>query len=163
MRTDLHGCYRCGKSHARNDKCPTADSICRYCNVMGHWACVCLKKKRDSEVRHQQQQHQNRSKSKHTYRGRETVHTVCDNDNSDKDEHFVLNAIETTPTAKIGSIYKKGSKSQAFANIQMRGQTTDVLVECKIDSGAEVNVMPLVYTNTCSQNRKTSIDDQSLY
>ncbi|KAK2179399.1 hypothetical protein NP493_493g02030 [Ridgeia piscesae] len=59
MRLDLHGCYRCGKTHARSDKCPAADSICRNCNVMGHWACVCLKKKRDSGVRHQQQ-HQNR-------------------------------------------------------------------------------------------------------
>ena len=142
-RTDLHGCYRCGKTHARNDKCPAADSICRYCNVIGHWACVCLKKKRDSGVRHQQQQHQNKSKSKHTYRERKTVHTVCNKDNSDKDEHFVLDSIETAPFAKIESIYKKGSKSQAFANIQMRRQTTDILVECKIDSGAEVNVMPL--------------------
>ena len=101
--------------------------------------------------------------SKHTYRGRKTVHTICDKDNNDKDENFVLDSIETTPIAKIESIYKKGSKSQAFANIQLRGQTTDILVECNIDSGAEVNVMPLLYTNTCSQNRKTSMDDQSLY
>ena len=55
----------------------------------------------------------------------------------------MLDSIETAPIAKIESIYKKGSKSQAFANIQTRGQTTDILVECKIDSGAEVNVMPL--------------------
>ena len=48
MRTDLHGCYRCGKTHARKDTCPAADLMCRYCNVIGHWACVCLKKKRDS-------------------------------------------------------------------------------------------------------------------
>ena len=143
MRPDLHSCYRCGKTHARNDKCPAADSLCRYCNVMGHWACEYLKKKRDSGVRHQQP-HQNRFKSsKHAYHGRKTVHTVRNNDDSDRDEHFVLDSIETAPVAKLESIYKKGSKSQAFANIQMRGQTTDILVECKIDSGAEVNVMPL--------------------
>ena len=74
---------------------------------------------------------------------KKTVHTVCDKDNSDKDEHFVLDSIETAPIAKTKSIYKKGSKSQAFANIQMREQTTDTLVECKIDNEAEVNVMPL--------------------
>ena len=154
MRTDLHGCYRCGKTHSRNDKCLAADSICRYCNVVGHWACVCLTKKRDSGVKHQKQQlqqHQNRSKSKHTYRGRNTIHTVCDKNNTDKDEHFVLDSIETAPIAKIESIYKKGSKSQAFANIHKRGQTT---VECKIDSEAEVNVMPLrVYKHLFPQQK----------
>ena len=66
----------------------------------------------------------------------------------------MLDSIETTPVAKLESIYKKGSKSQAFANIQMRGQTTDVLVECKIDSGAEVNVMPLrVYKNLVPEQK----------
>ena len=154
LRPDLHICYRCGKTHARNDKCPAADSLCRYCNVMGHWACVCLKKKRDSGVRHQQP-HQNRFKSsKHDYHGRKAVHTFRDND--DRDEHFVLDSTETAPVAKLDSIYKKGSKSQAFANIHMRGQTTDVLVECKIDSGAEVNVMPIrVYKHLFPEEQDT--------
>ena len=48
MKTsDLHGCYRCGKLHDRSDRCPAADSVCRYCNTTGLWACVCLKQKRD--------------------------------------------------------------------------------------------------------------------
>ena len=47
--SDLHGCYRCGKSHDRSDRCPAADSACRYCNTTGHWACVCLKQKRDQD------------------------------------------------------------------------------------------------------------------
>ena len=64
-------------------------------------------------------------------------------DNNDKDEHFVLDSIKTAPIAKIESIYKNESKSQAFANIQTRGQTTHILVECNIDCGVEVNVMPL--------------------
>ena len=118
---------------------------------------LCRKKMRDSGVR---QQHQNRSKSKQTYRGRKTVQTVCDTANNDKDDHFVLNSNENAPIAKIESIYKKGSKSQAFANIQMRGQMTDILVECKIDSGAEVNVMPLrVYKHLFPEQ---NMDDQSL-
>ena len=32
---------------------------------------------------------------------KKTVHTVYDKDNSDEDEHFVLDSIETTPIAKI--------------------------------------------------------------
>ena len=72
------------------------------------------------------------------------MHTVNDNGESDKaDDDFVLDTVETTPLAKLESIFKEGSKSQAFANVKMTGQDTDVLVKCKIDSGAEVNVMPL--------------------
>ena len=56
----------------------------------GHWACVCLKKKRDRGIRHQQQHIE-----KQTY--------VCDKDNSDQDEHFVLDSIETAQIAKIES------------------------------------------------------------
>ena len=103
------------------------------------------KKKRDqkSGARHQQQP-QNRSKDNRGYYGKKKVHTVNDNGESDKaDDDFVLDKIKTTPLAKLESIFKEGSKSQAFANVKMTGQDTDVLVKCKIDSGAEVNVMPL--------------------
>ena len=126
---------------------------------MGHWTCVCLKKKRDSG----QQQHQNRLKANIlTVEERQYIPFVT-RITMIKTKTLCSIQSKTTPIAKIESIYKKGSKSQAFANIQLRGQTTDILVECNIDSGAEVNVMPLLYTNTCSQNRKTSMDDQSLY
>ena len=102
MRTDLHGCYRCGKTHAKSDKCPAADSICRYCNVMGHWACVCLKKKRYSGVTSTTTPEE--IEKQNTYRGRKSVHTVCDKDNNDKDEHFVIDSIETALIAKSESI-----------------------------------------------------------
>ena len=81
--------------------------------------------------------------SKNKYYGKKKVHVLHNNDNSDKeDDNFVLDTIETTQRAKLESIYKEGSKSQAFANIRMEGQTANILVKCKIDSGAEVNVMP---------------------
>ena len=143
MKTsDLHGCYRCGKLHDRSDRCPAADSVCRYCNTIGHWACVCLKQKRDQDSGARPKQ-QPQSMSKNKYYGKKKVHVLHNNENSDKeDDNFVLDTIETTQRAKLESIYKEGSKSQAFANIRMEGQTANILVKCKIDSGAEVNVMP---------------------
>ena len=81
--------------------------------------------------------------SKNKYYGKKKVHVLHNNENSDKeDDNFVLDTIEITQRAKLESIYKEGSKSQAFANIRMEGQTANILVKCKIDSGAEVNVMP---------------------
>ena len=143
MKTsDLHGCYRCGQLHDRSYRCPAADSVCRYCNTIGHWACVCLKQKRDQDSGARPKQ-QPQSMSKNKYYGKKKVHVLHNNENSDKeDDNFVLDTIETTQRAKLESIYKEGSKSQAFANIRMEGQTANILVKCKIDSGAEVNVMP---------------------
>ena len=144
-RADLLGCYNCGKTHTKSDTCPAAESTCRCCTLKGHWACVCLKKKRDQKSgARRQQQPQNRSKGNRGYYGKKNVHTVNDNGESNKaDDDFVLDTVETTPLAKLESIFKEGSKSQAFANVKMTGQDTDVLVKYKIDSGAEVNVMPL--------------------
>ena len=104
MRVNLHGCYNCGKTHIKSDKCPAADSTCRYCTLKGSWASVCLKKKLDQESEAKRQQQ----------------HTVYDNGDSDKeDDNFVLNTIETMPLPKLESIFKNRSKFQAFMNIQM--------------------------------------------
>ena len=71
------------------------------------------------------------------------MHVLHNNENSDKEyDKCVLDTIQTTQRAKLVSIYKKGSKSHAFANIRKEGQTSNIIVKCKIDSGAEVNVMP---------------------
>ena len=120
MKTsDLHGCYRCGKLHDRSDRCPAADSVCRYCNTTGHWVCVCLKQKRDQDSGARPKQ-QPQSMSKNKYYGKKKVHVLHNNENSDKeDDNFVLDTIETTQRAKLESIYREGSKSQAFANMRM--------------------------------------------
>ena len=119
-----------------------AYSVCRYCNMTGHWACVCLKQKRDQDSGA-------RPKTttsvlvENNYYGKKKVHVLHNNENSDKeDDNFVLDTIQTTQRAKLVSIYKEGSKSHAFANIRKEGQTANIIVKCKIDSGAEVNVMP---------------------
>ena len=80
--------------------------------------------------------------SKNKYYGKKKVHVLHNNENI------------TTQRAKLESIYKEGSKSQAFANIRMEGQTANILVKCNIDSGAEVNVMPQrVFKHMFSDNK----------
>ena len=119
--------------------------MCRYCNTTGHWACVCLKQKRDQDSgARPKQQYQSMSKNK--YYGKKKVPVLHNNENSNKeDNNFVLDTIETTQCAKLESIYKEGSKSQAFANIRMEGQTPNILVKCKIDSGADDARLTVMY------------------
>ena len=58
------------------------------------------------------------------YNGGKT-HTKSDSDKAGDD--FVLDTIETTPLAKLESIFKEGSKSQAFTNVKMKGPGTCVM------------------------------------
>lgn len=127
------GCLNCGDAHSRDATCPAAHSTCHYCKKTGHYAKVCFGKKRNQNKQGSQQHKGNKKK----------VHQV-ENDNdqysSDEDEHgqtFTLDSLETK------TVHAVRTKSQAFANIAMTVQNATTSIKCKIDSGAEENVMPV--------------------
>lgn len=42
-----NSCLRCGNSHKSTAACPAKDVKCNYCNIIGHFAKVCIKKKHE--------------------------------------------------------------------------------------------------------------------
>ena len=114
--------------------CPATNEHCHYCKKQGHRAKVCFKKEKDerSNAARGTRQHLNKRTQVH-----QLEHDITEEDNTDG-EKFVLDADKAT------HIHMVKTSTQAYANIEMAGDNgTDILIQCKIDSGAEVDVMPL--------------------
>lgn len=113
-------CMGCGRnSHPRN-MCPAKDISCHYCHKKGHFAKVCMKKKRVHEVSAEQV---------------DDTHTI--------DDVVFLGPITATPITS-SNVNIVACKQKALLEVQIsaseRGMKTNVV--CKIDSGAETNILP---------------------
>ena len=106
--------------HAR-DKCPAKSAKCHFCKKTGHFANVCLSKKRNvHEV--------------------EVKHPVNVSEFSIPESAVFMGPIEITPlTVNAVTCKEKALPSVKIAPSSRRCQKT---VTCKIDSGAETNIVP---------------------
>ena len=106
--------------HAR-DKCPAKSAKCHFCKKTGHFANVCLWKKRNvHEV--------------------EVKHPVNVSEFSIPESAVFMGPIEITPlTVNAVTSKEKALLSVKIAPSSRRCQKT---VTCKIDSGAETNIVP---------------------
>ena len=156
-------CWNCGNTHARSDKCPAADVKCHSCGKTGHFKAVCLSKTKGA-TSSTGPHHQGKYKGKPRNR---KIHVVDDADaNNDADIGDELNAfgfdtifVETqccdtnmeTVTPDTGDsdtkieVISKGIivREQAFANIKIKPRDKEMTLKCKVDTGAQSNVMPL--------------------
>ena len=159
-RTDLRrpsGCWNCGTDHVRGAKCPAEGATCNYCGKVGHWERVCIAKQTSTGAR-QKNQHFNAkpqaTPDKRKGHGK-SVHMVDTEQQESNSCFFDTIEVDASQTGEtdvhlthdiilnsivIESILVDNKKmDQAFANIRIR----DMDVKCKVDTGAQSNVMPI--------------------
>lgn len=131
-------CWNCGGGHSRTSKCPVSNIECNFCHKRGHVERMCITKKKTTASDKMQSQRE--------------VHNISnETDNlemmSQDFEGFVIDSVEIVPNTNVKyveTIYNEGSKDQAFACIMLETKNSGTFsVKCKLDSGAQTNVMPL--------------------
>jgi hypothetical protein len=112
-------CANCGGiKHPTRELCPAQGKNCNYCHKMNHFASVCFQKIKDNSTR-----------AKHKARVNE-VNDFSDSDQSDTHDQYFINSV----------IYDK-QKNQAHVKLNVGPQEKKIMF--KIDSGAQVNIIPL--------------------
>ncbi|KXJ08987.1 hypothetical protein AC249_AIPGENE17533 [Exaiptasia diaphana] len=111
-------CLGCGKNTHPRSKCPAKDVTCHYCHRKGHYAKVCMKKNKKVN---------------------ELAAELPDN----IDDVLFLGPVTTTPT-NYDNINMIASKEKALLEVKISASEKGVQnqVVCKIDSGAETNILP---------------------
>eukprot|EP00794_Sanderia_malayensis_P013264 gene13264-14631_t len=119
--TTNNKCMFCGNNLHPRSKCPAKDTVCHFCHKTGHFAKVCMKKKKVHEVPAELT---------------DDTHTVAD-------DVLFLGPINSS-AINNSNISSVACKQKALLDILItstqKGKKTRVT--CKIDSGAETNILP---------------------
>jgi hypothetical protein len=127
-------CRNCGTKHelTKRSVCPDYNTECRKCHKLHHWERVCRSKKPNTSK--EQSKGQGKGQSKKPYR---KIHSISEETTSVSDE--VPQLYFHTITASNSTT----NSTQAFVNLKIDSGQTTKNIECKIDTGAEGNVIPL--------------------
>ena len=116
-------CFGCGRGPHARDKCPANSAKCHFCKRTVHFANVCLSKKKKQNVH-----------------GVENKHQVNVSEFSFPESAVFMGPIEAT----LLSVNAVTCKEKALLSVKIapssRGCQKTVI--CKIDSGAETNIVP---------------------
>lgn len=122
-------CKNCIFIHSSTDQCPAINMECFYCQKKGHMIAKCRKRQAAGGANQRPAStHHNTTRSGH--KNVHDIEQVDDPDESDTDSVAVDNIF-------IGSLSCEDKESWQTAI-----RICNKLVNCKIDTGAEVNVMP---------------------
>jgi len=115
-----NNCLKCGSKHNPN-MCPAFGKRCNACGKLNHFSKVCRTK-----LTHKYSRRRSRSRSRNPAKSPSTVHTVSD----------------SVKELLIGTVFDLNVERNRswWINVLMNGKT----VQCKLDTGAEANVLPLV-------------------
>ncbi|KAI5720179.1 hypothetical protein M8J77_003057 [Diaphorina citri] len=117
-------CSKCGLVHAR-DKCPAAEEICFRCKNKGHFARNCYRHNKNNPVS---------GNGTNKYK----VHE-CEVE----EENYCLDNLKSVALYAVES---SGNSKAWFCNIRIEGKE----VKFKLDSGSEVNILPMyMYKKLC--------------
>ena len=120
-------CKYCGLKHMGN-QCPAAQSECRFCHKIGHWAAVCRQKSKPLSA----QYHNNTDHARKHDRGHDrTYDRGHDRSYDHKFDELKYNEIRTDSNNDL----------TADLHFTLRGQLATMTV--KVDTGAEGNILPL--------------------
>ena len=126
-------CWNCGrKLHSKGEVCPAKGSRCSNCQKIGHWSTVCLSTQRSHHScppRHDRRQPPPHDRDR---QDRDRHPQVDDLQLQDDEEDVYLYAIETDE-----------APSQALVDVKIQSENCSRDLTCKIDTGAEANVMPI--------------------
>lgn len=116
-------CQNCGYKHTKKEKCPAFGKTCKLCSKGNHFAKVCRSSKKVHEVC-----------DPHVIGKEYPLHSSIDNFT----DLFVECISSVHAVNKPDVLY---DQNQAFTNIALGPKC--VLVKCKLDTGWQVNVIPI--------------------
>ena len=129
----LKQCYRCGDSfHAKGQQCPASGAECYNCNKRGHFSKVCTSKTKNDVMKDQP----NGATSECPSYDRVFLGTL------EAEQNASLNSSPSTPTT--AGIEQRKNRTKVMTEIQVTvnfSETHTVPINCKVDTGAEVNVI----------------------
>ena len=140
-------CWNCGNPHAREATCPAAGATCHECSKVGHYSKMCLSKTRTDKPHLKSKEPQPRKihevaddiakvTSNFAGFGFDTVEVLA----SDTSDPEITTARSITVHSVLNEVIQR---DQAFASIYMNATDAIYTVKCKIDTGAQSNVMPV--------------------
>ena len=128
------GCYNCGTVHGRNpNSCPAKGAKCNFCGKLNHWKRVCFAKK---------SQEQSETKSNPQQQTQASVNEI-QTDQSEPSQPLDLYFHALYIHGMSHESWKKDNETTWHIDLPIQLQTQPMHVKCKIDTGAEGNVMPL--------------------
>lgn len=119
-------CNNCIFNHSSKDQCPAKDMECFYCQKTGHMIAKC-RKRRSTDQKPAGPMH---NTGRYGHKNVHEVEQVVDSDESE------------TESVAVDSIFIGSLSSNDKDSWQTALRIGNKLVNCKIDTGAEVNVMP---------------------
>ena len=145
-------CGNCGREqHAKSENCPARGSRCSNCQKLGHWSNVCRSKPRESRRKYPQSQRYDR-KSQHIDNVDVDHFEDAVQIAEQQDEYFMY-------TVTIDSV---SSKSQALADLKIISDVCSRIVTCKLDTGAEANIIPYNTLNTLVLDASTRLKPSTI-
>ena len=124
-------CFGCGRGPHARDKCPAKSAKCHFCKKTGHFANVCLSKKKKQNVHEV-----------------EVKHPVNVSEFSIPESAAFMGPIEATPL-NVNAVTCK-EKALLSVKIAPSSRGCQKTVTCKIDSGAQTNIVPRsLYNQIC--------------
>ena len=130
-------CRNCGWGPHPREQCPAKNATCHYCHKVGHLAKVCLSKLKNRDV------HDIKATSDDT-------NELMPDPSQISSDHMFLGPVSATPlTNGVHAIScKEKSLLEVCLALEPEGKQTRAL--CKIDSGAETNIIPKSLYNQLS-------------
>lgn len=123
-------CSNCIFNHDTKDQCPAKEMECFFCKKLGHMIAKCRKRAAANQGNNQAATGHNRAKNQTQRRSVYEVQQIEDSGESDAE------------SVAIDSVFIGSLSGADKSSWQTAIRIGNKLVNCKIDTGAEVNVMP---------------------
>ena len=125
-------CGNCGRAHTKEDKCPARGTVCKGCGKANHWMKMCRSTDKSRGARPKQKPQQR-------------IHTLVEAGSAAAhadDEDAIYFHTLNKQTARCENTARNRSDTQAFVTLKATSDYVTRDIKCKIDTGAEGNVIP---------------------
>ena len=154
-------CYNCGGHHNRGN-CPAYGHKCEHCGKLNHLKRVCMSKSKPDDKRHRSHSRTRHDGNKPRHR-KHSKHRQQTPKRSEPSGASISTAVSVELAPESGGVFchidtvhemnRPTRKDVSDANILFKGTNIPFKVFCKIDTGADVTVMPArVYKTLCPEN-----------
>ena len=122
-------CRNCCWGPHSHEQCPARNVTCHYCQKVGHLAKVCFSKLKKKDV--------------HEIEATSNNNAIPESEPTQSlDDYVFLGPIEATPLAMRVNVVSCREKALLEVSLALKPEGKQLNALCKIDSGAETNIIP---------------------